>query len=483
MASVKQNRNKDGDIISYRFRACLGRDDLGKQLFKTKTVDPPKGLTPAKALKQMKLDADQWENDLKNGIVPIDTQSFKYFVTEIWWKNHVLNGEHKPSTIDFYQRMTTRLIEAFGSKDLTTIRAIDIQRFLTYLRTEATQQPAVTTSSRFMLMLGIEDLDSVNEASVLAFMERMKEGKKEGRKWYKQFNTWYKKSLGDFTPDDLKRYIRSLQAEEAKVPGKPLSSTTVKHYTNLLNILFSYAEKFDLVERNPMLKIDTPKQDAKTVDFLAPDKAHEFIKALETVSLRWRALMSILINCGLRRGEVLGLQWGDVNFKDSTISVSRSVTTAKDKGSKKTKIVIGTPKSDNSIRTLPLTPYLSALLKEWQVEQLSEWQAHQPKGVNAVLAQTAYVFGSEINPYQPMFPTTVTRWLARFTKAHGLPNVSPHDLRHTCGSLMLMSGATVKDVQDYLGHEDPKTTLKFYAGTTPESLRKAADGLANVLNM
>ena len=95
---------------------------------------------------------------------------------------------------------------------------------------------------------------------------------------------------------------------------------------------------------------------------------------------------------------------------------------------------------------------------------------------------TAFVFGLGIDPYQPIFPTTPTRWLSNFVKANNLPNVSPHDLRHTCGSLLLMSGATIKDTQDTLGHEDAKTTLQFYAGSSPESLRKAADGLANMLN-
>ena len=101
---------------------------------------------------------------------------------------------------------------------------------------------------------------------------------------------------------------------------------------------------------------------------------------------------------------------------------------------------------------------------------------------SAVLLPHAYIFALETDVYQPMFPTAPTRWLSRFVKAHNLPDVSPHDLRHTCGSLMLASGeAFIKDTQDFLGHEDAKTTLKFYAGTTPETLRKAAEGLAAVL--
>ena len=90
-------------------------------------------------------------------------------------------------------------------------------------------------------------------------------------------------------------------------------------------------------------------------------------------------------------------------------------------------------------------------------------------------------FGLEIDPYSTMFPTTPTRWMSNFIKRHNLPDVSPHDLRHTCGTLLLMSGATIKDTQDFLGHEDAKTTLAFYAASSPESLRKAAEGLSGML--
>lgn len=186
--------------------------------------------------------------------------------------------------------------------------------------------------------------------------------------------------------------------------------------------------------------------------------------------------MNLLVGTGLRRGEAVGLQWQDVDLKAATITISRNVTFSRGK------IIVDTPKSSRSNRTLPITPGLVALLREWQAAQLTEWQGLTiSKKVTPMLAPKAYVFGSETDPYAPMFPHTPTRWLKQFIKKHGLPDVSPHDLRHTAGSLMLAAGVSVKDVQDTLGHADPSTTLKFYAGTTPESLRKAADGLAAIL--
>lgn len=477
MATVKPNYSKNGELISYRWRACLN-DNLGDGYKRvSRTVPAPKGLTPGKALKQMQHEADQWEKDMRAGIVPVDTHSFEHFINEIWWPVHAKSGELKESTVGFYKQLTKRLIDRLGHKDLNEIKSTDIQKFINWLRTDAKQEKPGSASLFFLKRLGVKHPDEITDTAV--FIEKATQAKAKGKPWHLKFATWYKKPLDSVTPDDLRRYVARLQTEDAKPTDKPLSQATVKHYYKLLGVMFSFAEKHDLIERNPMNKLDPPKMDSHAVDFLAPEQAQAFIKALNGTPVRWKTMMNIFIGTGLRRGEAVGLQWRDIDLKAATITICRNVTYANGEA------VINTPKSSRSNRTLPITPRLVALLKEWQTEQLTEWRDltadKNDKKVMRILAPKAYVFGSEINPYEPMFPTTPTRWLKQFTKAHGLPDVSPHDLRHTCGSLMIMSGATIKDVQDTLGHADPATTLRFYAGNTPESLRKAADSLAAIL--
>ena len=189
MASITPYRNKHRVIVSYRFRACIGRDELGKQQFATKTVKAPEGLTPKKLEAEMQRQADNWEKDILAGRVPVKRNTFRYFVEEIWWKNHVLNGEHKAATVEFYKNMTGRIVERFGNRDLTAIKSVDIERFFNDLRTEG------------------------------------------------------------------------------------LSTSTLKHYQNVLRILFKYAETHDLIEKDPMRKVKPIKAEAKQVDFLTPEQA------------------------------------------------------------------------------------------------------------------------------------------------------------------------------------------------------------------
>ena len=207
----------------------------------------------------------------------------------------------------------------------------------------------------------------------------------------------------------------------------------------------------------------------KQIDFLAPKDAQRFLAALESEPLFWRCFMNVLITCGLRRGEANGLQWGDIDGDTFTLNVARNVTIDKNSPDK---IHIGETKGKES-RTVPLSPRVYAMLMTFKHEQEEKY--------NGKLLPSAYIFCSTVNPYAPQYPTVPTRWQARFVKRHNLPNVSPHDLRHTAATLALEGGADLKQVQQLLGHKDPATTMRFYAGVTEEAERRTVQGIESVL--
>lgn len=284
------------------------------------------------------------------------------------------------------------------------------------------------------------------------------------------------KKLTAIKQTDCERFLIWLREQKQK-NGKPLSAATQKHYFNFLRIVFSFAEEKRYIVKSPMRGIKPPKQPHKDVDYLSPADAQAFLTALQSAPLRWRAIMQIMLYLGLRRGEVCGLQWGDIDFNENTVRVQRNVCYTGAAG-----VVVGEPKTANSFRTLPAPAAVMATLKEWKAEQETYFReiANTSK-TTLVITPTAFVLSADLDPYSPQFPTHITKKVKQFCKQHDLPDVSPHDLRHTCGSLMLESGVNLKAVQQFLGHEDAETTLKFYAGVDAESLRKATTSLANTL--
>lgn len=144
MATIDTRRDKAGNITGYRFRACIARDEQGKQVWRTVTVKKPIGLTPAREKKEVERQADEWERaqvaqySKTHSKEDIERITFECFVRDHWLKDHVMDGEHSPSSVSFFRYTAENLIEYFGQKRLKQIDVEAVKRYLRYLNVEAT---------------------------------------------------------------------------------------------------------------------------------------------------------------------------------------------------------------------------------------------------------------------------------------------------------------------------------------------------------
>lgn len=401
MAACEVIRDKNGKIVKYKFRCCVGRDEHYKQIWRSKTIKRPEGLTPKKEEKEVQRMMDAWEDRVKqdfernHGKVENDKISFEDFVDNHWMKDHVLDGRHTPSTVSFFHVTSAPTVEYFGTKKLSAINAESIKRYINYLRNE-----------------------------------------------HRQKN------------------------------GKPYSETTISHCFSTLRNIMEYAVRMGYISEDPCQGLTTherPHAEKQKVDFLSVDEAKAFLSALESEPLFWRCFATLLIMTGLRRGEAVGLQWGDIDREKLKIKVVRNITMDKNAPNK---IHVGKTKTGTE-RTL----YVPAEL----CEMLCQLRAEREAAIGTELREDAYVFCRGSDPYMPINPTEPTRWQKRFTDRNGFRSVSPHDLRHTAATLAIQSGADVKDVQALLGHKDPAMTLAFYVGYNDENERRVARGIYNTL--
>ncbi len=288
--------------------------------------------------------------------------------------------------------------------------------------------------------------------------------------------------LVDIDAEDIVQYTNYLKSATTK-NGKPLSATTQLRHYQALHTAFKYAKRMGFIKDDPLASLtsnEKPKEDKdREIDFLNTDDARRFIECLNEEPLFWRAFLSVLMTCGLRRGECLGLQWRDINDSDPakpTIKVSRNVTVDKTSDEK---IHIGTTKSGKDrVVALPAEVYRLLVQQRQSQEEL----------LNISIPDDAFIFCRVENPLKPIYPTEPTRFMRKFVKRHNLPDVSPHDLRHTAATLAIESGRTEDDVQSLLGHADKETSRKFYIGITEEMKRRkeeadrqTVEGIANLL--
>ena len=276
--------------------------------------------------------------------------------------------------------------------------------------------------------------------------------------------------LQEITPIQIQAYLKFLRTDRERRTGKQLSPSYLRHHYGTLRNIFGYAEQNDFLTKNPMDRVPAPKKPKKPVDALTKEEAALFLTKLEDRPLDFRCMMYILLTTGLRRGECVGLKWKDVDEKNSILHVERGVAYTS-----KTGIVVSTPKTARSIRVIPLVPTTLRLLLELKAQRREE---HPKTNLNE-----AFIFHSDTDIFFPKDPNAVTRRVKRFMKNSGLPDLSPHDLRHSCATLLLSQGADIKSVQEILGHSDASTTLNFYVKSNIQQMKSATDKLSAAFNL
>lgn len=271
---------------------------------------------------------------------------------------------------------------------------------------------------------------------------------------------WDGAVLQEISPLKVQKFLLYLNNDYRTSQGKRLAAKTIRHYYNVLKRIFAYAEKVGMLAHNPMDKVDAPKKDKKPVDALTQEQAREFLRVLAAEPLDFCCMMQLFLTAGIRRGECLGLQWRDIDEKNGVLYIRRSVVYTPDSGT-----IISTPKTTDSIRAIPLMPSVLHLLNSLKRQTIA-------KNVNTILSE-AFVFPSSRGLFLPRDPNAVTRRIKRFMQRNCLPDLSPHDLRHSCATLLLAQGADVKSVQQILGHADAITTLNFYVKADLQQMKEA----------
>lgn len=266
-------------------------------------------------------------------------------------------------------------------------------------------------------------------------------------------NTWVYPAIGekrmpDVSPADLSALLLDIQAQ-----GRS-HSTAVKVYT-VLHTMFKMAYLSDVIPRNPMDKVSrpVPRKDeirATEAQALTVEELQTVLEALEAEPLKWRALVHLLIDTGVRRGECCGLKWEDIDLESQVVTIRRNLCYTPARG-----VYLDTPKNGRT-REVDIGPETAALLEALRAQSLGE-----------------YVFTQE-NSAEPMHPQSPTRYLKKLSAKCGVPDLHPHKLRHTFASVAITAGADVASVSEALGHSDKAVTLRMYTHSSAESRKRAA---------
>lgn len=276
--------------------------------------------------------------------------------------------------------------------------------------------------------------------------------------------------MDKITPRHIQQFINNLSEPGInQTTGGGLSPKTIKEYRSFISNVFRYAIRMGMVRNNPCENTLLPTQREREHKVYTLEQTQIFLEALENAPIMWKAFCTLAIYSGLRRGELLGLEWPDINFEDRLLTVARiSYYTPADG------VYTDTPKTTGSRRSIRLAPVVFDVLRQWKIEQ-----AEKRLSLGDQWHDTGRVFtgwnGESLHPNAPY------NWLSRFCSRINLPFYGIHHFRHINASLQIASGADVKSVSANLGHSVVSTTLNIYAHAFDEARARASEGVGDLL--
>lgn len=450
MASVTKRGN------TYTIRVSLGYDGRGRQLRQSMTWKPPEGMTEKQVKKELERQKVEFEQRCMQGQYMDGTVKLSDFFQR--WFNDYAKKQLKARTAAEYLRLFSRIDEALGHLRLDKIQPRHLIMFYnnlaeTGVRKDFKFKPrsdfAEHMNKNRLTVLKLAELADVSAATVGSCRKGLNVSAKTAEKITAALN-----GVNLFSPVD---------------ENKTLSSTSVAKYHTLLSSVLSTAVNWQIITSNPCDRVKPPKKQRREAEYMDDIQTAELIKCLNSEPLQYKTIITVLLYSGMRRGELCGLEWSDVDFKNSLISISRASLYLPGHG-----IFDDTPKNTTSARAMKMPPVVIELLRQHRKEQTEERLKLGDRWTD-----TGKIFTQHNG--KPIHPDTVSAWFVKFLERHGLPHIPLHGLRHTNASLMIANGMNIRTVSKRLGHSNTSTTVNIYTHAIQSADERAAQILDIIL--
>ncbi len=265
--------------------------------------------------------------------------------------------------------------------------------------------------------------------------------------------------------------LRSLKTEHVQrlindMKDRGLSPKNIRDTFNNINAAMKKAVKVRLIPYNPCEAVELPKLKKFRADVYPPEMIQQLLYTAEGTDMYLPVFLLAMV--GLRRGELLALRWSDIDFKNNILKVRRNMVNGENG------CIIKAPKSEAGVRDIHLGNDVMDVLRKERIKYMDDVFNYGEgfQNLNLVIRQ------KDGSPYKP---DSMTQKWAKFLKAHNLPRIRLHDLRHSNATALIQAGVNPRVVQQRLGHSDVNVTLNTYTHVLPEMDMEAAEKLDEVI--
>ncbi len=451
MATVKKRKK------SYLFRVYDGYDIKGKQVERTKTWHPPLGMTEKQADKEADLQAALFEDQVRTGTAANGKIRFSNFA-DLWFRLYA-EKKLRPRTVSGYRDLLKRVNLVFGNMRLERIRPTQVLEFYAELEESeaknATYRMAVNLENYFSRRRGQTKTAFAKKNGIsLTTLDTALKGRPISRDSAEKICNGLNLSFQNtFIPTSEK---------------KILSASTVQHYHHLLSSILGTAVRWQYIPYNPCTHTTPPKNKSPEIAYLDDEQALHLVKLLRSEEGFYRRTALLLLLTGLRRGELLGLEWQDIDWEAKTLFISRTSQYLPKNG-----LITGEPKTKCSKRIVYLPDQAITVLREQLL-----WQKRQALALGSAWQASPRIFTSPDG--SPLQPDRLTKWFSKFVRKTDLPPIHIHSLRHTYATLCIAKGVPLTAVSAQLGHASVSTTANIYAHAIKSAQLVAVDAFGRL---
>ncbi|NDO18447.1 tyrosine-type recombinase/integrase [Lachnospiraceae bacterium MD329] len=451
MATVRKRGN------TYQIRVSCGYDVLGKHIEKTMTWKPKQGMTQKKIDKELNRQAVMFEEKCMTGQFLDGNITFAEF-TERWFRDYA-EKQLRSRTVTRYKELMQRITPAIGHIKVYKLQPHHLMEFYNNLG-----EDGIRIDTKYTPCKDFKDILIASGYTQKALSEKSGVSLTAIRSCINGNNV----SMN--TADKITSIISHKNLFKPANGKTKLSNKTIAEYHRLISSILTAAVQWQVIPSNPCNRVKPPKAERKEAVSLDEVQAAELISCLQSEPIKYRTAVMLTLYTGLRRGEVCGLNWSDIDFKNSIISINKSVLYSADRG-----VYEDTTKTKSSNRIINIPSDMIKLLKQYQTEQMKQQLAMGDMWIDSGKIFTS-TNGSMINP------DTLSTWFKGFIRRHNLPDIHYHNLRHTAATLLIAGGVDIATVSKRLGHADRTTTLNIYTHAIKSADKAAAYKLQDIFN-
>jgi len=458
MANITKRTSADGST-KYLIRVFLDRDSTGKQITKSKIYKPDPKMRPTSADKEAERLAAIFEEQCKQGLVAFaGSTKFEDYANE-WVKNEPLS----PKTRERYVDLLKRINKAIGHVRLDKLQARQLEEFYRNL-----SEPGVSERGKYAVSENLGDIMTERK------LTREELGKMAGT----ASMTVSLAARGQHISIPMATKISAALDMDTEAVfticngTERLSDKTIHHHHQLISAILAKAKRERLIPFNVAQEHATaPKVARKEAMYMDDTQARDFIEKLSGEDdIRIRTALTLSLFTGVRRGELCGLSWPDIDFSKRIIHVRRASQYQAGKG-----IVEVPTKNASSVRDVNVPAYVIDMLRFYQA-----WWNERRDTYNTDWQGDAERLFIQANG-KPINPDSINGWLDKVLKKNGLPHYTPHSLRHTFATLQITAGVDIRTLQSRTGHAQASTLVNIYSHAIRSAQEAASNALENVL--